>query len=176
MTKKETTSLRICVEELTTRSWIWISLPEDNKDLWDIINDFLDQNNAEEWAIADIEGFGDYGVDFDDIQTIDQANELAELLELYDAEVTYLLNGTFDLEETLEILETENYRIVEAPTDLGFADGDLAHQLWNKFDYWMEIPEELENYINWEDLERDLLLDDSATYIIGEKMAVIVYA
>lgn len=176
-TTKRKPELRICVEELTNRSWIWIDLPEDSRDVWDYVNDLLDQNNAEEWVIADIEGFGAYGVDFCDIKSIDQAVELAEILEDYDPEVTYLLNGRFDLEETLEILETGTFNTIEAPIKgRTFTDGDLAYQMWAEHGFRSEIPEELENYIDWEALERDLLLDGYTTYIIGDFIAVEVWA
>lgn len=104
---------------------------------------------AEEWAIHDFEGFGSLQIgEYDPIDTI---AEIAAAIAEHGEIITAILDwrgGTVD--QAIETLQ-DNY-CGEYKSEVDFA---VTHHL----DCGTEIPNWLENYIDWEAIARDMFID-----------------
>ena len=126
---------------------IWIDATLDIDDIQDQVNAMLAASSvegAEEYAIHDYEGFGGHTLsDYEGLQT---ANELACFIEEYPALGGEILNhfgGSLD--DARKALE-DHYSGCYA---------SLAEYAQEWTDNTSEIPDQLENYIDYERMARD---------------------
>jgi hypothetical protein len=177
------TTPKICIEDLKARNegravWEWIELPVDEDDLNDFIWDEVLEEDSEEYIIADWQGIP---MEFSPYLNPYKVNEivwqLQEFADRWPEEVIEILVENVGLEEALEILEEHRLVILEGfnlRDNQGFRHkGDLAYRMWEEGMLGMEIPERLENYIDWEAIERTVKSEGNWT--VGEHWAVITY-
>lgn len=126
---------------------IWIDALEDIDTIWDQIRAMLKsspEEYAEEHAIHDYEGFGNYRIsEYSDIQSV---HDIANFIEEHPEFGSELLDHSSDLDEAKRLAE-ENYQgCFKSLTD--YAE-DFTDQTGT------EIPEHLQYYIDYEKMGRD---------------------
>ena len=126
---------------------IWIDALEDIDTIWDQIREMLKsspEEYAEEHAIHDYEGFGNYRIsEYSDIQSV---HDIANFIEEYPEFGAELLDHCSDFDEAKRLAE-ENYQgCFKSLTD--YAE-DFTEQTGT------EIPEHLQYYIDYEKMGRD---------------------
>jgi antirestriction protein len=127
---------------------VWIDALEDLDDIQDKINAMLKsspEEDAEEYAIHDYEGFGGYGLsEYEGIRTV---HEIACFIDDYPAIGGELLNNFGgDLDDAKKAAE-ENY------SGCYKALSDYAEELT---DNTADVPENLAYYIDYERMGRDM--------------------
>jgi antirestriction protein len=129
---------------------VWIDATQELDDIQDQINEMLAESPeelAEEWAIHDYEGFGNYSVsEYEGIQSL---HEIACFIEEH-GEIGSELLGHFgdDLDDAKKAIE-ENYSGCYASL------ADYAQELTESTG---DIPKHLEFYIDYERMGRDMEL------------------
>jgi antirestriction protein len=129
---------------------VWIDATQELDDIQDQINEMLAESPeelAEDWAIHDYEGFGNYSVsEYEGIQSL---HEIACFIEEH-GEIGSELLGHFgdDLDDAKKAIE-ENYSGCYASL------ADYAQELTESTG---DIPKHLEFYIDYERMGRDMEL------------------
>lgn len=121
----------------------------DLDDIQDQVNDMLEsslENDAEEWAIHDYEGYGSYRLS--EYESIQSAHEVACFIEEQDEIAAELLSHFSAIDEAKKAIE-ENYASCHESV------ADFAEELTTDT---TEIPESLAFYIDYEKMGRDLEL------------------
>jgi antirestriction protein len=129
--------------------WIDATLGEDH--IWDSIKAMLAESpipGAEEYAIHDYEGFE--GAALCEYSSVSHVAELAAFIEEHGAIAGKLVEYFGDLEEAKEALE-DRYCGVHSSV------ADFAQTLTEET---TKIPENLQYYIDWERMARDLAMCD----------------
>ena len=132
----------------------WVSLPIKANDWKDFIKTI---GNPEELAIHDYENnLGLYGLKIGEYMSIKELNELGERIENIDTCDVDILNALYealgDFEETLDCLESDNYVFYENMT--------LEEVAQEYIEECYDIPEGLENYIDYKAFARDMRYDN----------------
>lgn len=132
----------------------WIDVSGDEEDLQDAINNMLKDSpepDAEEWAIHDFEGFGDYRIE--EYTRISELCEIANLInndendELILSLMDHLGSGT-SIDDAKEFLEN-NYR--GKYKDLG----DYAYEQCEQSGDLHNIPPYIQYHIDFDAMGRD---------------------
>lgn len=153
----------------------WLDLPMDEEELKEAIKDILSSPyNDEEYFITDYEGPFEIG-EFEDIYAL---NELAEELDgisedeaIVSIIADEILGNNYDKQALINILRDSEYSV--------------AYEVWNEQDLALKVDEELlpfdyslvknagiDNYLDWEAIGRDMVLDG---WVIKNGYAVKVY-
>lgn len=131
----------------------WITLPMNEDDLRNEIRDILDGD--EEYFITDWE-CEYFSIDqYDNISTL---NEKAEyLLEKEDYELVTLkaICELVDFDEAKDILEKGNYFFIPDVS----SETELGEYVIDEGLFGIDIPDSLKNYIDYEAIGRDWLMD-----------------
>ncbi len=127
---------------------VWIDATQDPEDIQEQINEMLadsPEQDAEEYAIHDYEGFGGYGLG--EYEGIETAHEIACFIEEYPELAGELLNHFGGcLDDARQALE-ENYSGCYSSL------ADYAQELTEET---TQIPESLAYYIDYEKMGRDM--------------------
>jgi len=144
--------IKIYYQSLKTHEGKWIELPMDEDELEEIINTVSGKHEA---IITDYEG----PIKVDEYANLQQLNTLVKELKetaedtgIGEEELQALLEVVDDPEEALQYIEDGAVRFYRAESW-----ADLAMDLVYDYD-WMEIPEHLRVYIDYEKLGRELEL------------------
>ncbi len=127
---------------------VWIDAAQDLEDIQKCVNDMLSKSpveDAEEYAIHDYEGFGGYGLG--EYEGLETAHEIACFIEEHGEIAGDLLNhfgGSLD--DARKAIE-ENYQGCYKSL------GDYAQELTEDTS---QIPENLQYYIDYERMGRDM--------------------
>ena len=127
----------------------WIDATQELDDIQDQINSMLassPEEDAEEYAIHDYEGFGSYSLG--EYEGIDSAHEVASFIEEHGELGAELLGYYSDIEDARKALE-ENYNGCYSSL------ADYAEELTTETS---EVPEHLAFYIDYERMGRDMEL------------------
>lgn len=128
---------------------VWIDTTQGLDDIQDQINEMLEsspEEDAEEWAIHDYEGYGSYSLS--EYEGIQSAHEIACFIEEHGEIAAELLGYFSDLADAQKAIE-ENYAGCHESV------ADFAEELTTDT---TEIPESLAFYIDYEKMGRDLEL------------------
>ena len=144
--------IEVYYQSLKTHEGKWIKLPMDKDELEEIINTVSGKHEA---IITDYEG----PIKVDEYANLQQLNTLVKELKetaedtgIGEEELQALLEVVDDPEEALQYIEDGAVRFYRAESW-----ADLAMDLVYDYD-WMEIPEHLRVYIDYEKLGRELEL------------------
>ena len=132
----------------------WVSLPIEESDFKDFLKTI---GNPEEYAIHDYENnLGLDGLKIGEYMSIKKLNELGERIENIKNRDVDALNALYeaigDFEESLECYESEDYTFYENMTMEEVAQ-EYIEECYN-------IPEGLENYIDYKAFARDMSYDN----------------
>ena len=132
----------------------WVSLPIEENDWKDFLKTI---GNPEEIAIHDYENnLGLDGLKIGEYMSIKELNELGERIENIDTSEVNTFNAIYealgDFEEALDGLESDGYIFYENMTMEEVAR-EYIEECYN-------IPEYLENYIDYKAVARDMLYGD----------------
>lgn len=136
----------------------WINANQDEDDIWDAIKYMLEASpieNAEEYAIHDYEGF--QGAPIAEYQSIKTVCEIAAFIDEHDILGANLLSHFHDLEYCKTALEDHYYGEYKSVEDFA---RELTEQSGN-------IPANLEFYIDYERMGRDMEINDVFTIETG---------
>ncbi len=128
---------------------VWIDATDDIDDIQDQINEMLEsspEEDAEEWAIHDYEGYGSYRLS--EYEGIQSAHEIACFIEEHGEIAAELLSHFSTIDEAKKAME-EHYAGCHESV------ADFAEELTTDA---TEIPESLAFYIDYEKMGRDLEL------------------
>lgn len=129
---------------------VWIDATKDMEDIWNEVKAMLSKSPeplAEEYAIHDYEGFEGYGLS--EYEGLDKAHEIACFIEEHGKIAGELLNYFGgDLEEAIRMIEDNYCGLWDSLEDYA---RDLTEQT-------MEVPENLEHYIDYEKMGKDMAL------------------
>lgn len=128
---------------------VWIDATDDIDDIQDQINEMLEsspEEDAEEWAIHDYEGYGSYRLS--EYEGIQSAHEIACFMEEHGEIAAELLSHFSTIDEAKKAME-ESYAGCHESV------ADFAEELTTDT---TEIPESLAFYIDYEKMGRDLEL------------------
>lgn len=138
---------------------VWIDATNEVDDIQDQINTMLadsPEENAEEWAIHDYEGFGSYRLS--EYEGIQSAHEVACFIDEHEELGAELLSYYSDIDEARKAIE-ENY------CGCFESVADYAQELTEDTS---DIPKHLEMYIDYERMGRDMELSgDIFTIEVG---------
>jgi len=138
---------------------VWIDATNEVDDIQDQINTMLadsPEENAEEWAIHDYEGFGSYRLS--EYEGIQSAHEVACFIDEHEELGAELLSYYSDIDEARKAIE-ESYCGCHASV------ADYAQELTEDTS---DIPKHLEMYIDYERMGRDMELSgDIFTIEVG---------
>lgn len=127
---------------------VWIDVTEDLDSIWDQINAMLKaspiEEEAEEYAIHDYEGFGSYQVS--EYSGIKELHEVANFIEEHGELGSEVLAHFSNMDEARTALE-ENY------SGCYESLSDYAQELTEQTS---EVPKHLEFYIDYEKMGRDM--------------------
>ena len=132
----------------------WVSLPIDENDFEDFLKTI---GNPEEIAIYDYENnLGLYGLRIGEYMSIKELNELGKRIENIDICNVDALNALYealgDFEETLNCLESEDYTF--------YGNMTMEEVAQEYIEECYDIPEGLENYIDYKAFARDMRYDN----------------
>ena len=138
---------------------VWIDATDEVDDIQDQIKTMLadsPEENAEEWAIHDYEGFGSYRLS--EYEGIQSAHEVACFIDEHEELGAELLSYYSDIDEARKAIE-ENY------CGCFESVADYAQELTEDTG---DIPKHLEMYIDYERMGRDMELSgDIFTIEVG---------
>ena len=144
--------IEVYLESMATGAGVWFGLPMDDKKLEKLVDTFT-QGGRHDVIIKDYEG----PIRIGEFANLQQLNTLVKELEeaakdagIGEEELQALLEVVDDPEEALQYIEDGAVRFYRAESW-----EDLAMDLVYDYD-WMEIPERLRGYIDYEKLGRDL--------------------
>ena len=129
---------------------VWLDATDDLDKIWNTVTAMLKASpepDAEEWAIHDYEGFGNYRLS--EWESFERIQEIAQFIEDHPAIGTELLSHFGGELEEARIAAEENY--YGCYTSLA----DYAQQLAEDT---TEIPENLAYYLDYERMGRDIEL------------------
>ena len=129
----------------------WVDANVDASDLQDSINEILEASpvkDAEEFAIHDYEGFGDYDRQLGEYPSLKEVTEAAAFIFEHDELGQAVLCDTCNVEDAEKLLENY-YGTYDS-------DADLARHIVEESDL---VPEPLQCYIDWEKMGRDYSMD-----------------
>ena len=132
----------------------WVSLPIEKSDFEDFIKTI---GNPEEIAIHDFEdNLGLDGLKIGEYMSIEELNELGELIENIDPCDVDVLNALYEalgyMGDALDCLESEDYTFYKNMT--------MEEVAQEYIEDCYDIPEGLENYIDYKAFARDMLFDN----------------
>ena len=155
---KETAPLSVYIanlEEYNNGNLVgdWISLPIEESDWKDFLKTI---GNPEEIAIHDFEdNSGIEGVEIGEYMSLKELNELAERIENINIDEIYIVNALYealeDFEQALHYYESDNY--------VYYGDMTLEEIAQEHIEEYYNIPEGLENYIDYKAFARDMRYD-----------------
>ena len=94
-----------------------------------------------------------------------------ELSEINRKEISILSNIYNSIETVKHLLTQNNYLVFTNVTN----KGDVARQAWKEYDYWLEIPQNLEAFVDWDKLGEELFEDNKFVYDWNMKMALMFF-
>ena len=131
----------------------WISLPIEKSDFKDFLKTI---GNPEEYAIHDFDNnLGLDGLEIGEYENIDKLNALAERLSNIAPDEINIINALYealgDFEGALECFESENYTF--------YGNMTMEEVAQEYIEECYDIPEGLENYIDYKAFARDMKYD-----------------
>ena len=131
----------------------WISLPIEEDDFKDFLKTI---GNPEEIAIHDFENnSGLEGVEIGEYMRLKELNELAERIENINIDEIYIVNALYealeDFEQALHYYESDNY--------VYYGDMTLEEIAQEYIEECYDVPNGLENYIDYKAFARDMQYD-----------------
>ncbi len=131
---------------------VWIDVTKDLDVIWDKVNTMLKKSpvgpTAEEYAIHDFECFDGYRVE--EYESFETLHDIALFLKEHGDVASAALSYCSDLDEAREMVEDRYHGCHES-------EEEFAAQLYEDCH---EIPESLQNYIDYAKLARDLFIND----------------
>lgn len=137
----------IYVRDLTNDIDYEVELPVDD------IQDFLDENNIEEYIITGADGYS-----FNENESLDTINEFAQVIEdenLDDEIASTIRDNYYKLQEAIDVINNQNYMVYYDCKDMG----DVAYQLLEETGGLSELPDWAQNYFDYDAYGRDLKLE-----------------
>lgn len=143
----------------------WISLPLSEEELQERLDEILaakDEDGdlyGEEWAIHDYEApfeISEYDSPF-------KINEIAERLEDADIDEDVfkaICDCVSSLDEAISVVEDNEYSLYEKCSDMG----DVAYEWYEQTGMMRDIPDHLQNYIDWDAVGRDMEINGNYQY------------
>ena len=161
----------------------WIEFPISDDELQNVLKEigcmYTDETGVvhnplyEEYFFSDWEceipfGFGEYP----SISEINDIAERVEALEAYEQDVLKVImeGHTSDVDEALRIVEDGNYTMWNDCINMA----DVAQTMVEECEYFGNVPERLQCYIDYEKMGRDLDLE--GTFLEGDGFFVEVFA
>jgi len=155
----ETKTIRVYIADLAAYNngflhGVWCDATDDLDDIHEQIQAMLAASpvpNAEEYAIHDFEGFE--GIPIEEYTSIEKVCEIAGLLEKY--------GPAYGCFADLQGLEYATDEAFEDAYHGGSWDSeeDFAYDWWEQSGLLASIPEELQGYIDFERVARDMFID-----------------
>lgn len=127
----------------------------------------------EEWFITDYDEAPDIGLG--EYENLDHLTEVANYCEEYGMELVEAIYGECsDWEETTERLDSGDYMLIYLGDWCGDDDEKLGYAYVEEGLFGIEIPEALENYIDYAAIGRSIETGSCGTYVdIGDKRAYL---
>jgi antirestriction protein len=137
----------------------WIEMAQSMDDIQKEIDDMLansPEEDAEEWAIHDYEGFGNYKVsEYEDLKEL---AELAELIENHDEVALVATEIECHIDDIINLVE-ERYCGEYASKE------DWADQYLNDTGVLSDLPETMKWYFDYEKYARDCELNGDVIFV-----------
>jgi len=133
----------------------WLTLPMNEEQLQREIKSIL--GNDEEFAIHDYEAPFNIG-EYDNIIKLNEMiQEVAESISDKEEFTALCKTSRTSQEETLQAIVNQDYTIIEVTTDTLQDGSDIARELHEEgiINFLGEIPENLMDYIDWEQVWRE---------------------
>ena len=142
----------------------WLELPMDTDDLQEALDGILGED--EEYAVHDYDN--DLGYKVGEYDSVWELNDLAERLET-NVDFTTVIEAYLecmdnDIDEALECVEGWNYSIYHGCDN----ETDLGYYIVDEGLFGVDIPEELKNYIDYEAIGRDFLIETIGCFMDGD--------
>lgn len=133
----------------------WIELPKTEDEIMQILKDQVGINEQyEEWAIHDYES--DFGYKVEEYDNIFELNELAEQMDNFgeteQAAFKAFLEDGCPVNEAIEHVNNSDYLVYSNCNDMS----DVAYQYVEESGILNQIPENLQNYFDFEAYGRDM--------------------
>lgn len=129
----------------------WIDCDQEADEIQEEIDAMIEQSpecDAEEWAIHDYEGF--QGLKISEHMSLEKVAELAALIIEHGAAYAAYIDHIGEEYATIEDFQDKYQGEFES-------EKDFAQQHFSESN---EIPESLQNYIDWEKVTTDLFIND----------------
>jgi|SRR5690606_14859020 len=150
----------------------WIELPTDEESIREVLKK-LSHNWQHDYAIHDYEA--PRGVRIEEYTDPFRLNTLVQELEDYDLgeeELEALLEYAGSLEEAVRMLSQDAVHFIHLKNDSLDSWAALAEELVYEYD-WLEIPEYLRTYIDYEKLGKEL--QTTGNFYIAQNGVAIEY-
>lgn len=158
----------------------WIKLPVD--DLGAVLGEIQEQAeklpgvyNAEELDIFDYDIYSRAVREHADSLSMDGLNELAERIQEFSDDqmeiLEMILDSTNNFDDALEKLENGDYILIDGVSN----ESDLGAYMAEHGLFWIEIPAELEVYINYDYIGKEAVNDGYRIYEREEKAIRVIY-
>lgn len=143
----------------------WLELPATDEEIQEALEAIgIDNEEYEEWFITDyetdIEGLkvGEY----EDLEALNELVERYENLHEYDQDIVQaIIEGEgYDLEESLDVLESGNYAFYPDVND----EEDLGYYVVDEGLFGVKIPDSLQAYIDYESIGRDWSINGAGSF------------
>jgi antirestriction protein len=143
----------------------WINANQDTDSLYEEVKGILAESPipySEEFAIHDFEGFGDIQInEYTGLQTI---SELAEFLSEHGDLGASVYEYAHDLDDAKRLLEESYHGEFDSEEDFAY--------YWTHEVDCREIPEHLQNYIDYQAMARDFFTNDFHSFEVNHKVHV----
>lgn len=141
----------------------WLTLPLEDEELQEQIEEVIEAGGGEEVAIHDYEA----PFSISEYQSITELNKMARRLEdldEYEEEIVkHIFDYFVDYDEALECIENNEYRTYEECYDMA----DVAHEVVEEQGVLHDAPELLARYFDYEAYGRDLEIEGNFIYCGG---------
>jgi len=152
-----TDSIRIYIADLAAYNagilhGIWIDATDDVESIGEQIQAMLSESpeHGEEWAIHDHEGFG--SIRLSEFEDLEHVHELAVAIEEHGEAYTLFADLV-----GVDYASPEAFQ--EAYHGEYDSEVDFAESFWSDCGYLLQVPENLQCYIDFERVARDLFMD-----------------
>ena len=139
----------------------WLELPATDEEISEAMKKIGINEEYEEFFITDYESEIP-GLKVHEYENIEKLNEMAEELESLEE---------YELEKIAAIIDYTDYElaaIIENVDDYQFYPGVSSdEELGYEYAEMLNVPEELENYIDWETYGRECRLSEGGAFVTG---------
>ncbi len=139
----------------------WLELPATDEEISEAMKKIGINEEYEEFFITDYESEVP-GLKVHEFENIEKLNEMAEELESLDE---------YELEKIAAIIDYTGYElaeIIDNVDDYQFYPGVSSdEELGCEYAEMLNVPEELENYIDWETYGRECMLSEGGAFVTG---------